>query len=291
MTRPEVLLVDDSSVMLEFLQAALGQHYATRTAVSGDEALARLSEARPAVMLLDLSMPGMSGERVLDRVRASESLRDLPVVVVSSEVERGQQCVASGAANGFLPKPVRADDLRAVVSRVIDEYEVRVAREGVAVLFLACGTLEVGIGLEGVEQVYMMPATRPLPGGPPYLDQYFELNGKPVCVLDLPARLGVEHAQPIVERKLVLVRGGDSLLAICVDGVRAPEMFARDQIVARDRVGGAEHDPLRRVLRGFVVSGRGSTPVIDPSALFSPDALGALCDTLTDARRREVADA
>ena len=49
--------------------------------------------------------------------------------------------------------------------------------------------------------------------------------------------------------------------------------------------------PLRRVLRGFVVSGRGSTPVIDPSALFSPDALGALCDTLTDARRREVADA
>jgi CheY-like chemotaxis protein/chemotaxis signal transduction protein len=291
MTRPDVLLVDDSSVMLEFLHAALGQHYATRTAASGEEALVRLSEARPAAMLLDLSMPGMSGERVLERVRASDALRDLPVIVVSSEVERGQQCVSSGVAAAFVPKPVRAEELRVVVARVIEDHDARIARDGLAVLFLACGPLEVGIALDGVEQVFMMPETRRLPGGPPYLDQYFERNGEPVCVLDLPARLGVAHTQPLVERKVVLLHGGGARIAVCVDDVREPETFAREQILSRDRVGGSEHDPLRRILRAFVSSSRGPTPVVEPSALFSPDGLRALCDSIPGAKVEGHADA
>jgi CheY-like chemotaxis protein/chemotaxis signal transduction protein len=276
-SRPDLLVVDDSTVVLAFLRAALGEHYAVRTATSASEALARLNEAIPDGILLDLSMPETSGEELLERLRASEGpWRDLPVVVVSSEVERGKRCVSSGAANAFVAKPVRAEEIRAVVARVLDEHANRATREGMAVIFVDCATIELAIALEGVDQVLMFPETRPLPGGPPFLCEYFELYGEPVCVLDLACRLGVEHAQPLLERKLVLLRRGGQRLALSVDDVREPELFARTQVVGPSRVGGAEHEPLRGILKGFVPGRSGPTPVLEPGALFSAKLLDGL---------------
>jgi chemotaxis signal transduction protein len=143
-----------------------------------------------------------------------------------------------------------------------------------------CAQLEFGISLDSVEQVLMQPETQPLAGGPPFLCEYFEFAGSPMCVLDMPRRLGVEHARPPLERKLIVVRSAGQRLALCVDEVREPELFSRDRVVSAESVGGTAHPPLQGALLGFVPAPRGPTPVIDPAALFSAERLAELTRAL-----------
>src|SRR2546421_324541 len=141
MGMPHVLLVDDSEVILTFERGALSGHYDVSSARNGREALDRLRESRPAAMLLDLSMPEMGGMEVLTTVRADAGLAATPIIIVSSEDHRRQECLRAGA-DDFLAKPMLASDLLAAVNRVID-VSVRRAKQGsLAVLFVQVGAIE-----------------------------------------------------------------------------------------------------------------------------------------------------
>jgi CheY-like chemotaxis protein/chemotaxis signal transduction protein len=270
---PHLLLVDDSAAIIEYERAALSAHYATSAASDGAEALEKAREIRPAAILLDLSMPRMDGEEALRRLRADPDLRDVPVVVISSERERGERCVTAGAA-AFLPKPLRADELRATVERVLEE-DARRRREGkLSLLAVRVGPFELGVPLERVRMVAMMPGTTPLPAGPFYLRQMFELHGEPVCLLDLAARLGVRSAAPLLDRKVVVIETGVAPLAICVDRVRDPEEFPRSAVFAPPRSDG--DDPWRGIVSAMVRTSDGAMPVLDPSALVSARRLRRL---------------
>src|SRR5262245_26059049 len=107
MSRPTLLLVDDSEAVLAFEMAALSAHYTLRTAHDGRQALDALAELRPAAILLDLSMPVMNGEEVLEALQRDPALCDIPVLVVSAEAVRGEECLRKGAS-AFLAKPFRA---------------------------------------------------------------------------------------------------------------------------------------------------------------------------------------
>jgi CheY-like chemotaxis protein/chemotaxis signal transduction protein len=263
---PHLLLVDDSAAIVEYERAALSAHYATSAASDGAEALEKAREIRPAAILLDLSMPRMDGEQALSRLKADPQLREIPVIVVSSERARGERCVSAGAA-AFLPKPVRADELRALVERVLAE-DARRRREGkVSLLPVRVGPYELGVPLEAVRTVAMIPLTSPLPAGPFYLREMFELRGEPVCLLDLAARLGVPNSAPLLDRKVVVVETGEAPLALSVDQVRDPEEFERDDVFAPPRAG--DDDPWRGTVRAMVRTGSGAMPVLDPAALVS----------------------
>jgi signal transduction histidine kinase/CheY-like chemotaxis protein len=84
--RPQVLVVDDDSATRDVLRRTLAKEgWTVREAINGQEGLSELLKARPAVMVLDLMMPGMNGFEVLRYVREDEGLRDLPVVVITSK--------------------------------------------------------------------------------------------------------------------------------------------------------------------------------------------------------------
>ena len=186
--------------------------------------------------------------------------------MVSSERARGALCVTAGAA-AFLPKPVRADELRAIVDRVLRD-DARRRREGkLSLLAIRVGRFELGVPLEKVRTVAMIPATTPLPGGPFYLRQMFELHREPVCLLDLAARLGVAYETPLQDRKVVVIDTGEAPLALCVDAVRDPEEFARTDVFAPPRTG--EDDPWRGTVTAMVRTARGALPVLSPAALVS----------------------
>jgi chemotaxis signal transduction protein len=89
----------------------------------------------------------------------------------------------------------------------------------------------------------------------------------------LARRLGVEHAQPLVERKLVVVERDDARLAVCVDDVRDPEELPRDRVLAPGALPGSRHGVLRNALVAVAQTPRGAVPVIDPRALASPKLL------------------
>jgi len=114
----EILVVDDSEITREMLASALARiGMRVSEAADGREALEMLLQHRPDLIVTDLEMPVMDGFELLQRVRASAGLRDIPVVVVSS---RGQQ-----------PDKVRASQLGADSYIVKREYSDRMLEDTV----------------------------------------------------------------------------------------------------------------------------------------------------------------
>src|SRR5919202_926051 len=264
---PHLRLVDDSEAVLAFEKAALSGHYAISTATTGREALAKVPQIAPAAILLDLSMPEMDGDEVLAHLQDDPDLRRIPVIIISSERPRAEACLRNGA-KAFLPKPIRAQELLPLVERVLDDARAAARAGNVAVLFVSVGKIELGLPLDTVRNVLHQTATKPLPLGPSYLTQMIEVHGEPVAVLDLARRLGVEHAQPLVERKLVVVERDGARIALCVDDVRDPEELPEDAVTRRENLGGSQHGTLEQALVGVAKTARGSVPIIDPRALI-----------------------
>jgi CheY-like chemotaxis protein len=101
-----VLVVDDEPANVELLQDFLeAKGYQVSTALSGFEALQRLREDRPHLILLDIRMPGMDGMEVLRRIREID--RDVGVIIVTAvhEEEIGRRALAQGAFD-YITKPL-----------------------------------------------------------------------------------------------------------------------------------------------------------------------------------------
>ena len=116
---PCLLLVDDSEAVLALEKAALGSTYRLDTAMNGRLALAAMQRAVPDAVLLDLSMPEMDGDQVLLAMRADPRLRDVPVLVVSTESQRARDTLKLGA-DDFLAKPATAEVLRRRVGALLE---------------------------------------------------------------------------------------------------------------------------------------------------------------------------
>jgi two-component system chemotaxis response regulator CheB len=104
-----VLVVDDSATIRSILTSVLGRDEEVRvvaTAANGEQALARLQETPPDVVLLDVEMPVMDGLETLRRVRKQHPR--LPVVMFSSLTERGARATLEAlvaGANDYVAKP------------------------------------------------------------------------------------------------------------------------------------------------------------------------------------------
>jgi CheY-like chemotaxis protein len=276
---PHLLLVDDSEAVLAFSRAALSGHYLVSTATNGREALEKIPRERPDGILLDLSMPEMDGDEVLAVLQGDPALRDIPVVIVSSETKRAEACLAKGA-KAFLPKPIKGPELLALTARVLEQHARARKTNGLAALFLVAGPHELAVPLSCVRHVLHELTTQPLPVGPPWLSELIVLHGEPLCVLDLAGRLGVEHTTRVEERMLVVVEVLDQRLALRVDSVRDPEELSAGEVTRSEALGGAQHEPLRQALLGIARTARGPVPVIDPAALVAPALLDELARVL-----------
>jgi len=105
---PEVLVVDDSKVMRDMVVACL-RPYPGLTfthASSGLEAIERLSLKPYDLIVLDLNMPDIGGIEVVEFVRSQDTLRHLPVVIVTTRGDEASRAKALAAgADRFMTKP------------------------------------------------------------------------------------------------------------------------------------------------------------------------------------------
>lgn len=269
MALARVLIVDDSEAVLAYGRAVLGGRYSVTTARNGALGLERARSIRPNAILLDLSMPEMEGEQVLAELKADAALAAIPVIVVSSERERAERCIALGAA-AVLHKPAATDQLMRMLDRLVDAARAAEAEAGMAILTLSVGPIWFAIPLVNVTRVAPECATTPLAVGPSWLSELVDLGGTPVCIADLARRFGTEYAEPRRERKLVFVSVAGVQLGLRVDRVYDPELVLPNQLVPAARLGGSGHPPLDRIL--LAVSHAMAEPlvIIDPSALLSP---------------------
>lgn len=275
MSLGHVLLVDDSEVILAFAREALSGHYSITTADNGRRALDQLRRVRPAAMLLDLSMPEMGGLELLQIVRADSELSDLPIIIVSSEDHRRQECLRFGA-DEFLVKPVRAADLLATVNRVIAASQARLSRAGLAVLFLRVGDLEFGVSLESVRAVISETATAPFAAGPPHLCEVVDFHGRAILVLDTAIRLGSPYRRSAADRLFVVLDHDGRQLCLRSDSVSDPEQILPDRLTLSPEVGGSQAEGLRELLRAIARTDRGAIPILDGQALVAGDGVDGL---------------
>lgn len=89
--RPCVALVEDNPDNRLLVRAMLEDQYEIREYETGAEALAGLRASRPALVLLDVSLPGMDGTQVLAEIRSDVALRTLPVVALTAHAMSGDR--------------------------------------------------------------------------------------------------------------------------------------------------------------------------------------------------------
>ena len=122
-----VMVVDDERDIREGSERILSRiGFQLSTAARGDEALRVFEEARPAIVLLDLKMPGLDGMEVLQRLRELDPAILVIVITGYATVETAIEAMKQGAYD-FIPKPFEPEQLRIVVNRAAEK--VRLTRE------------------------------------------------------------------------------------------------------------------------------------------------------------------
>ena len=107
-----VLIVDDEQVNRELLQAILSMTYHITCATNGREAMDILHTAKEpfSLILLDLLMPQMSGFQEIEACKADEELRNIPIIVMTSEKSAEVRSIRMGASD-FISKPYRMPEV------------------------------------------------------------------------------------------------------------------------------------------------------------------------------------
>lgn len=120
--RPLVLIVDDARFFREMIRDLLSElPIRMETAADGHEALQKIQSLHPALLLLDLNIPGISGQELITAIRQSPESRQIRILAMSG-VQRGEESasiVRGLGADGFINKSFKPRDLQEHVRQLL----------------------------------------------------------------------------------------------------------------------------------------------------------------------------
>lgn len=122
----KILIVDDFSTMRRIIKNLLRDLGFNNTAEAddGSSALPMLRAGGIQFLITDWNMPGMTGIELLKAVRANESLKTLPVLMVTAEQKREQIIEAAQAGvNGYVVKPFTAVTLKEKIDKIFERID------------------------------------------------------------------------------------------------------------------------------------------------------------------------
>ena len=158
MTGPRILLVEDESALAELVAYNLAKAGMEATvAGDGEEALLRLKEAPPDLLVLDWMLPSVSGLEVCRRLRRDPKTRNLPVIMLTARAEEGDRVRGlEVGADDYMVKPFSPAELIARIRAVLRRLRPAFAEER-----LALGDLALDLATHRVTR-----AGRPVELGP-----------------------------------------------------------------------------------------------------------------------------
>ena len=142
----EILVVDDERVLRDGIKAILsGEGFEVRTARDGDEALRKIAEKRPGLVLLDVMMPKMNGFRCCEKIRETDGL--LPVVFLTAKDAEADQVRGIGlGADDFVSKDASDAVLLARINRALERSKAfgeAARRASGTMIALGCITVDL----------------------------------------------------------------------------------------------------------------------------------------------------
>lgn len=148
-TRP-ILIIDDDPASCELVSSVLtGVGFKVAMAFEGPSGIETARAIQPAVILLNIMMPGLDGIRTCERLKQDPVLRDIPVVgiTVSEDLGDTEQAFRAGA-EFFLAKPLAAENLLQMVHMAVDRAEKRSPSERLHPRFQARVPVRCFVGTE-----------------------------------------------------------------------------------------------------------------------------------------------
>ena len=118
--RESVLIVDDEQPVVDILREYFQDRFEVRTAATGAEAIEHVRTREPGVVLLDISMPGMSGIEALRRIKATNEA--IPVIMLTANADNAVavEAIEAGALS-YAPKPLNFTYLEHLVSVALEQ--------------------------------------------------------------------------------------------------------------------------------------------------------------------------
>jgi CheY-like chemotaxis protein len=117
-----ILCIEDEPEMIDLMRLILGRRgYNVKGAAGGVEGIRQVRQIHPDLVLLDLMMPVMDGWEVYQQMKADESTRDIPVIVVTAKAQNIDRVLGLHIAkvNDYLAKPFSPQELVDSVEKVL----------------------------------------------------------------------------------------------------------------------------------------------------------------------------
>jgi CheY-like chemotaxis protein len=137
MKEVKVLVVDDNALILDLLMKNLAPHCDVRAAADGADALLKIVDDPPDLVLCDYKMPGLDGRQLYEKLRTRPQTRQIPFIFLASrgDIEEKLRPVVDGVEE-FIPKPFFIQDLIRSAKKVVDRIALvklqnRAVRPGV----------------------------------------------------------------------------------------------------------------------------------------------------------------
>ena len=116
-----IMVVEDNEDNRDLIVKVLSHRgYEVIGVSDGSEALARLSEVVPDLILMDINLPGMDGYEVTRRIRHDETFAEIPIVALTAHAMRGdkEKSLAAGC-NAYVPKPINVHTFPDVIAGLL----------------------------------------------------------------------------------------------------------------------------------------------------------------------------
>ena len=125
--KAKVLIVDDAPFSLDFLQAFLGAQFAFEYANSGAAALQAVATGNPALILMDVEMPGeMNGYEACRAIKDNRSTQHIPVIFISGHTETENRLKAyESGGDDYVSKPFNIKELKHKIALALASQEKR----------------------------------------------------------------------------------------------------------------------------------------------------------------------